>query len=175
MQGWELTRVGQAAEGITQIRAGLAALHAMGAKILRPYLLSLLAEACVRDGQIEPGLGALEEALATAENHAERFYEAELHRLQGEVLLRKFVGATGLSPLQMQPEAAFQTALNIARHQGAKALELRAATSLSRVWQQQNKQQQAWQLLADIYNWFTEGFDTADLQEARALLDVLGA
>jgi predicted ATPase len=167
--------VGQAAEGITQIRTGLAALHTMGAKILRPYLLSLLAEACVRDGQIEPGLGALEEALATAENHAERFYEAELHRLQGEVLLRKFVRATGLSPLQMQPEAAFQTALDIARRQGAKALELRAATSLSRVWQQQNKQQQARQLLADIYNWFTEGFDTADLQEARALLDILGA
>jgi predicted ATPase len=175
LQGWELTRAGQAAAGIAQIRAGLAALRTMGAEIFRPYLLSLLAEACVNDGQIEPGLDALEEALTTAENHAERFYEAELHRLQGEVLLRKFVGPTGLSPLQMQPEAAFQTALDLARHQGARALELRAAMSLSRLWQQQNKQRQARQLLADIYNWFTEGFDTADLQEARALLDILKA
>jgi predicted ATPase len=175
LQGWELTRVGQAAEGIAQIRAGLAALRTMGAEILRPYLLSLLAEACVRDGQIEPGLDALEEALTTAENHAERFYEAELHRLQGEVLLRKFVGPTGLSPLQTQPEAAFQTALDMARRQEARSLELRAAVSLSRLWQRQDKQQQARQLLADIYNWFTEGFDTADLQEARALLDTLKA
>jgi predicted ATPase len=175
LQGWELTRVGQAAAGITQMRAGLAALRTMGAEILRPYLLALLAEACVRDGQLDPGLDALDEALTAAENHAERFYEAELHRLQGEVLLRRAAGAADLSPQQMQCEAAFQTALDLARRQGARALELRAAMSLSRLWQQQDKQRQARQLLADIYNWFTEGFDTADLQEARTLLDVLRA
>ncbi len=90
-------------------------------------------------------------------------------------MLRKFVGATGQLPLQREAEAAFQRALDIARRQGARALELRAATSLSRLWQQQDKQREARQLLADICNWFTEGFDTADLQEARALLDVLSA
>ena len=88
LQGWELTRVEQVAEGMTQMRQGLAALRAMGAEILRPYLLALLADACERGGQIEAGLGALEEALVTAEQHTERFYEAELHRLKGELLLR---------------------------------------------------------------------------------------
>ena len=125
------------------------------------------------DGQIEAGLGVLEEALETTENHTERFYEAELHRLQGELLLRTLVGTTGLSSQQMQAEACFQRALDIARQQGAKSLELRAAMSLSRLWQQQGKRTEALQLLAAVYDWFTEGFDTADLQEARALLDVL--
>jgi predicted ATPase len=117
----------------------------------------------------------LQEALTTAENHAERFYEAELHRLQGEGLLRKFVGATSQLSLQREAEVSFQQALDIARRQGARMLELRAAMSLSRLWQQQDKQREARQLLADIYHWFTEGFDTMDLQEARALLDVLRA
>jgi predicted ATPase len=192
LQGWELTRVGQVTEGLTQMRQGLAAFRAMGAEILRPNLLALLADACGCGGQIEAGLEALEEALVTADQHAERFYEAELHRLKGELLLRHWreVGAKpaprasqqshaasgetpGWAPLQREAEACFQSALAIARRQGAKLLELRAALSLSRLWQQQGKRADARQLLAAVYSWFTEGFETADLQEAQALLEVL--
>jgi predicted ATPase len=184
--------VGQVAEGLTQMREGLAALRAMGAEVLHPYLLALLADACGCGGQIEAGLGALEEALVTAGQHAELFYEAELYRLKGELLLRRWreAGAkpaprviqqshaasgetTGRAPLQMEVEACFQRALAIAQRQGIKSLELRAALSLSRLWQQQGKRAAARQLLAEVYGWFTEGFETADLQEAQALLEVL--
>jgi predicted ATPase len=109
----------------------------------------------------------LEEALVTAENHAERFNEADLHRLKGEFLLRQ-CGEAGF-----EAEACFQRALDIARHQQAKSLELRAAMSLARLWQQQGKRDDARQLLAEVYGWFTEGFDTVDLQEAKALLEAL--
>ena len=192
LQGWALTRGGQVAEGMVQMRQGLDELRAMGAEVLRPYLLALLAEVCGSSGQIEAGLGVLEEALVTAENHTERFNEADLHRLKGELLLRQCgeagfepapsavhkghaagVGEPGQSPLQLEAEACFQRALDIARHQQAKSLELRAATSLARLWQQQGKCDDARQLLAEVYGWFTEGFDTADLQEARALLEAL--
>jgi predicted ATPase len=170
------------------MRQGLEALRATGAELLRPYLLALLAEACGRSGQLEAGLGALEEALVAADEHAELFYAADLHRLKGELALQKLVGmgfnsappaigkgpvgglgATDQLPLQMEAEACFQRALDIARRQGAKSLELRAALSLSRLWRQQDKPCEARQLLADIYGWFTEGFETADLQEAREL------
>ena len=167
LQGWALTRGGQVAEGMVQMRQGLAELRAMGAEVLRPYLLALLAEVCGRSGQIEAGLGVLEEALVTAENHTEGFNEADLHRLKGDLLLRQ-CGAAGF-----EAEACFQRALDIARHQQAKSLELRAATSLARLWQRQGKHDDARQLLAEVYGWFTEGFDTADLQEAKALLDAL--
>jgi len=192
LQGWALTRVGQVAEGMVQMRQGLDELRAMGAEVLRPYLLALLAEVCGSSGQIEAGLGVLEEALGTAENHTERFNEADLHRLKGDLLLRQCgkagfepapsavhtghaagVGAPGPSPLHLAAAACFQRALDIARHQQAKSLELRAATSLARLWQRQGKRDDARQLLAEVYGWFTEGFDTADLQEARALLDAL--
>jgi predicted ATPase len=144
---------------------GLAALRATGAELFRPYLLALQAEACGSGGQIEAGLDALEEALVAADQHAERFYEAELYRLQGELLLR--------SRLQVEAEACFQRALDIARQQRAKSLELRAAMSLSRLWQHQGKRSEARQLMGEIYHWFTEGFDTDDLQDAKALLDEL--
>jgi predicted ATPase len=194
LQGWALTRVGQVAEGIVQMREGLAELRAMGSEVLRPYLLALLAEVCGSSGQIEAGLGVLEEALVTAENHTERFNEADLHRLKGEILLRQCgeagfepapsavhkghaagVGAPGQSPLRLEAEACFQRALGIARRQQAKSLELRAAMSLVRLWRQRGKRAEAYELLAPIYGWFTEGFDTADLQEANALLKELGA
>jgi DNA-binding winged helix-turn-helix (wHTH) protein/predicted ATPase len=192
LQGWGQARAGQVEEGIVQMRQGLAASRATGAELLRPYLLALLAEACGSGGQIAAGLSAVEEALVTAEHHAERFYEAELHRLKGELLLRKLagpgfgagpteiqqghatdIGPTGQPSLQMEAEACFQRALEIARRQQAKSLELRAALSLSRLWQRQNKGSEARQLLVGIYRWFTEGFEASDLQEARALLEGL--
>jgi DNA-binding winged helix-turn-helix (wHTH) protein/predicted ATPase len=192
LQGWELTRVGQVVEGLTQMREGLAAFRAMSAEILRPNLLALFADACGCGGHIEAGLSALEEALVTAEQHAERFYEAELHRLKGELLLRQWREAgTQPAPSPIQPdhiasketadrvslhrdaEACFQRALTIARRQGAKLLELRAALSLSRLWQHHGQRAAARQLLAEVYGWFTEGCETTDLREAQALLESL--
>ena len=126
--------------------------------------LGLLAEACGRAGQVEAGLGALHEALEAMQTTEERLYEAEVYRLRGELLLQQSAAQQG------EAEESFHQALTVARRQQAKSWELRAAMSLSRLWQQQGKHAEAWQLLADIYGWFTEGFDTADLQEAKALL-----
>jgi len=128
----------------------------------------LLADVSDRLGHPEDGLQALTEAHTLVEQHEERFWEAEVYRLRGVLLLRQ----TGTP--QAEAEAWLQRALDVARRQEAKALELRAAMSLSRLWQQQGKQAEARALLASVYDWFTEGFDTADLQEARALLDALG-
>jgi predicted ATPase len=126
-----------------------------------------LAEAYGGIGQAEEGLHRLAEALAAMDHTGERCDEAELSRLKGELLLRQAV------PDAPQAEAYFQHALDIARRQQAKSLELRAALSLSRLWQQQDKRDEARELLAPVYSWFTEGFDTADLQEAQALLEGL--
>jgi class 3 adenylate cyclase/tetratricopeptide (TPR) repeat protein len=120
-----------------------------------------------RAGQTETGLTVLAEALALVDHTGERYWEAEIYRLKGELLLQAVPDAP-------QAEACFQQALAVARHQQAKSLELRAAMSLSRLWQQQGERAGARELLAPIYTWFTEGFDTADLQEAKALLENLG-
>ena len=135
----------------------------MGAKINRPYLLALLAEAYGKNGQAAAGLATLAEALG-AVHSGERFWEAEIHRLQGELLLARS------AEHHAEAETCFRQALDIAHHQQAKSLELRAALSLARVWQHQGKQAEARELLAPLYSWFTEGFDTPDLQEAKALL-----
>lgn len=128
----------------------------------------MLAEVHSIMGQPEAGLTALSEALALVETTGERYYEAELHRLKGELLLQH------AAPEASHAEACFQQALDIARRQQAKSLELRAAMSLSRLWQQHGKRSEARALLAEVYHWFTEGFDTADLQEAKALLQAFG-
>ena len=164
MRGWALAMQGQGAEGLTQLRQGLDAYRATGAAFQRPHFLSMLAEVHSIMGQAEAGLTALREALALVEKTGERYYEAELYRLTGELLLQH------AAPEVSHAEACFQQALNIARCQQAKSLELRAAMSLGRLWQQQGKRQEARALLAPIYGWFTEGFDTADLQEAKTLL-----
>ena len=165
--GWALAAQGQRAEGIAQVRHGLDAFRATGAELARPYYLALLAEASGQVGQAGEGLPLLAEALAVVHKNGERWWEAELHRLKGELLLI-------LSPEnQVDAEACFRQALDIARRQQAKSLELRAAMSLSRLWQRQDKRDEAHRLLAEIYGWFTEGFDTADLQEAMALLEAL--
>ena len=155
-------------EGIAQIQQGMAAWRATGAEALRPYYLALLAEASGQRGHVEEGLHLLAEALAVAKDTGECRWDAELHRLTGVLLLahRRADHA--------EAETCFHQALTIAHQQQAKSLELRAAMSLSRLWQQQGKHAEARELLAPIYGWFTEGFDTADLQEAKALLDELG-
>jgi predicted ATPase len=134
---------------------------------MRPYFLALLAEGYGITGQPKAGLAALAEALTLVDKTGERWYESELYRLKGELLLQQ-------SPNHhTEAHTCFQQALDVARAQQAKSLELRAATSLASLWQQQGERADAHQLLAEVYDWFTEGFNTADLQEARELLDTL--
>ncbi len=165
LRGWALAASGHGEEGITQIR--LAVYGATRATRDRPYHLTLLAEACARSGQTAEGLEAVGEALATVAKSAVRWWEAEMYRLRGELLLQPSVAQPG------EAEACFQQALDVARRQQAKSLELRAAMSLSRLWQRQGKRDDAHQPLGEVYGWFTEGFDTADLQEAKVLLEEL--
>jgi predicted ATPase len=172
-QGWVVAAQGQTEEGITQLRQGLAAARATGAELNRSRFLGLLAEVCRQAGRATEGLVVLDEALTVVNHTGERYYEAELYRLKGELLLQQ-ADEVGGSPLGTEAAACFQHALVIARTQQAKSLELRAAMSLARFWQRQGKGTAAYDLLAPVYNWFTEGFDTADLQEAKALLEALG-
>jgi class 3 adenylate cyclase/predicted ATPase len=157
---------GKSAEGIDHIRAGLAAYTATGAALRRTYYLALLAEPLADVGRAEEGLSALSEAIAAAAENAERWWEPELHRLKGELMLRVAV------PDAATAAVCFQRALDMARDNGAKSLELRAAMGLGRLWQQ-DRRPEARQLMEEIYGWFTEGFDTTDLKEAKALLDEL--
>ena len=167
LRGWALARQGDAAIGVGQIQQGLAAHHEVGVKLGQPYYLVLLAEAYGQAGQPEAGLPVLAEALTRVAASEERWWEAEVYRLQGALRLQL------PHPDAHEAEACFQQALDVARRQQAKAIELRAALSLTRLWQQQRKREEAGELLAPLYGWFTEGFDTADLQKAKALLDEL--
>jgi predicted ATPase len=182
--GWALAEQGQGEEGIAQMRHGLAAFRATGAEGGRPYWLALLAEAYGKGGQVKEGLTALAEALDAVDRTEERMYEAELYRLKGQLTLQKFQVSgskfqvensleSSVQSLESEAEECFLKAIEIARKQQAKSLELRAVMSLSRLWQQQGKKAEARQMLAEIYGWFTEGFDTKDLQEAKALLEEL--
>jgi predicted ATPase len=164
LRGWALAMQGDAVAGVAHIHQGLGAVHSKGRKVYRPYDLALLAEASGQAGQPEAGLTALAEAVTLVAATEERWWEAEVCRLQGVLLLQRSRADAG------QAEACFQQALDVARRQQAKALELRAALSLARLWQGQQKRAAARQLLAASYSWFTEGLDTADLQEAKALL-----
>jgi len=166
-RGWAVAEQGEVAEGIAQIRKGFAGWQATGGLRVWPWFLAVLAEACGKAGQIAEGRHALEEALEAVQNSGERFYEAEVYRLKGALLLQDAPAS------QEEAEAHFQQALEVARRQQAKSWELRAAMSLARLWQRQGKRAEARELLAPVYGWFTEGFDTADLQEAKALLDAL--
>ena len=162
-RGWALAQQGEVTEGIAQIRQGFAGFRATGAELTWPWWLATLAEACGKAGQLDEGLRALEEALAAVQNNKEGHYEAEMYRLKGELLQEA-------PARQEEAEAYFQQALAVARRRQAKSWELRAALSLSLLWQRQGKQAEARQLLAGVYGWFTEGFETADLREAKALL-----
>jgi predicted ATPase len=199
-QGWALAEQGQVKEGIAQMQQGLAALKAMGTRVDRARNLALLAGAYRQAGRTEEGLSVLAEALAEVEMTGARRVEAELYGLKGELTLQSQTSPgqvtgkskasqkskskgqkskmTDLRPLTPDPhaeaEACFLKAIEIAQRQQAKSLELRAATSLARLWQSQGKHHEAHSMLSPVYNWFTEGFDTADLKEAKVLLDSLG-
>jgi predicted ATPase/DNA-binding winged helix-turn-helix (wHTH) protein len=175
LRGWVRVAHGQATEGMAQMHQGLAVYGTMGAEAWRSYYRALLAEGYAAVGHADAGLKVLAEALASADATGTRFYEAELSRLRGELLLSPGAGPGGepATPAAAEAETCFQQALSIARRQQAMALELRAAMSLTRLWQQQGKRAEARQLLAPIYGWFTEGFETADLQEAKGMLDQL--
>jgi predicted ATPase len=193
LRGWALAAQEQGEQGIAQLRQGLTAVRATVAELGRSHHLALLAEAYGKVGRVEEGLSALAEALEVVDRTGERFYEAELYRLKGELSLQSAVHSrqsTVTDPqsptpntqhptpstqaeVEREAEACFLKAIEIARKQQAKSLELRAVTSLARLWQQQGKREDARQMLAEIYHWFTEGFDTKDLQEAKALLEEL--
>jgi predicted ATPase len=173
MRGWALAAQGQVGEGIALIRQGQIAYRATGTEMGRSSFRALLAEAHGTAGQAEEGLATVAEALAFVDRTEERFYEAELHRLKGE-LTSQSQAAGQKSKVEKEVEDCFQKAIEIGRQQRAKSWELRAATSLARLWQQQGKQAEAHELLSDIYNRFTEGFDTKDLKDAKALLEELG-
>jgi predicted ATPase len=162
--GWALVKQGRTEEGLARLRAGIDAYRAIGAKIEELHWLAVLAEGCRETGRIEEGLSALREALGETEKTGIRCFEPELHRLEGELRL-------GLD--DERSEACFDRAVAIARAQQAKSWELRAATSLARLLARQGRRKEANALLAPVYGWFTEGFDTADLKEAKGLLDDL--
>ena len=169
-QGWALAAQGQIEEGISQIRQGLDAWRAMGTEVWRQFMVSLLVEAYGKGERVEEGLTVLAEALA-ANRSEERTHEAELGRLRGELTLQ--ASAQSTESRAQEAEGYFLKSIDIARQQQAKSWELRASTSLARLWQQQDKREDARQLLAEIYGGFTEGFATKDLQEAKILLEEL--
>ncbi len=173
LRGWALSAQGNGAEGCEQISHGLATLQATQTRIGTQFGVTVLAEAYGKEGQVEEGLARVNEVLPTVDPRGERLWDAELYRLKGELILQQCKGAHPQSAdrdPQVEAEECFHQALTIARRQQAKLWELRAAMSLSRLWARQGKRQQAWRILAEVYGWFTEGFDTADLQEAKALL-----
>ena len=181
MRGWALVMQGNVSDGIGLMRAGLAACEATGTQQHHASYLVFLADALAAASRIEEGLEALERATEAVHRTKEHFYEAELYRIKGELILKsepspetvaKNAQAT-TGNLQSEAESCFHNAIEIARHQNAKGMELRAATSLARLWQLQGKRQEARRLVEEIYCWFTEGFDAADLKDAKALLDEL--
>jgi predicted ATPase len=166
LRGWALAMQGHGEAGLVQVRQGITSLRATGAALHVPYFCTVLVDVCACLGHTEDGLQALAEVHTLMEQHGERYWEAEVCRLRGVLLL--------LQPgtLQVEAEVWLQRALDVARRQQAKSLELRAAMSLSRLLQQ-GRRDAAHALLTPIYGWFTEGFDTADLQEAKTLLEEL--
>jgi predicted ATPase len=182
LRGWALAMQGQAEDGIAQIRQGMAAYRATGTEAEQSNWLALLAEAYGKAGRAKEGLSALVEALTVVDKIGMRYREAELYRLKGELSLqsRQVKGKSKTSQdksavrsPESEAEACFLKAIEIARKQQAKSLELRAVMSLSRLWLRQGKKDEARQMLAEVYGWFTEGFDTVDLREAKTLLEEL--
>jgi predicted ATPase len=166
-QGCILAVTGKAAEAVQMITTGIAAWRSTGSTVWMPLYLSYLARAYAELGQFEYAWRWIDEAMTAAETTKERWHEADVHRLAGEIAL--------LSPEPDAAKAYFERALSVARAQQAKSCELRAAMSMARMWRDQGKHQQARDLLAPVYGWFTEGFDTLDLKEAKTLLHELAS
>jgi class 3 adenylate cyclase/tetratricopeptide (TPR) repeat protein len=171
-RGWIAMEQGRQDDGMVQLHQGLTLSSSSGSELLRTFWQALLAEVCAKVGQVGEGLQAVDDAFLAAHMNGERFYEAELCRLKG-ILALQTRGQHAASDPQADAEACFRQALDRARRQQAKSLELRAAISLARLWQQQGKCAEARRLLGETYGWFIEGFDTADLQAAKALLEEL--
>ena len=167
MRGWSLAAMGHPAEGLRVLQHGIDTTRATGARLWLPFFLTLLADAYGMAGQPRAGLKPVAEAVELMETTQERWAEAETHRLRGSLM--QSLGDNAAS------ENCYQQALDVAQRQSAKFWEIRAAIDLARLWQGQGKPQQARELLAPVYGWFTEGFDTRDLKEAKALLDELYA
>ena len=155
-------------EALERAKQAIESLNAQGVKIPRTIYLASMGKLFWTAGRRAEGLAAIAEALALVERTGERYYEAEIWRIKGELLLK-----AAASNAQAEAESCYHRAIEIARQQSARSWELRAAKSLARLWQQQGKIAEARQMLAEIYGWFTEGFDTADLKDAKALLDEL--
>jgi predicted ATPase len=177
-RGWALVRQGECTEGMVQLQQALADYRMTGAEANLPQFLTFLAEGHWRMGRRKEALNTLADALAQINQTENRFYEAELHRLKGTFTIQSSrVSETHQSQFRAQAEteaeSCFHSAIEVARRQEAKSLELRAVTSLARLWQQQGKKEEARNVLAGIYDWFTEGFDTGDLKDAKALLEEL--
>jgi len=167
LKGYLLSEQQQGEKGLEHIRKGLTDWRAAGAEISLPHHLGLLAETYLKEKRVEDGLNSIAEALTVVDKNGERYYEAELYRLKGELLI-EFYGKD-----KSDPEKSFLKSIDIARKQKAKSLELRAVTSYSRLLQTQGKKEEARQMLAEIYSWFTEGFETKDLREAKNFLEEL--
>ena len=167
MRGWALAMQDKSEEGVLELQRGIAAWRATGAGATLPFYCTMQAEAFDLLGKTKDGLQRLDEAQTLMEQTEERWWEAEIYRLRGALLLRH-----SMAP-QTEAETWFRRALDVARRQQAKSLELRAATSLARLWRDQGKHAEARDLLAPVYGWFTEGFDTSDLKDARTLLEQL--
>jgi predicted ATPase len=168
LKGWLLDQRGESELGFRMYEKGLQGYRATGARLGLSWLLGLRGEVLAKIGRFDEGLASIDEALSHVEVTEERYYEAEAHRLKGELLLRR--GGAGAVTAA---EASFQKSLAVARSQQAKAWELRAATSLARLWSSQGRSPEGARVLSDVYDWFTEGFDTPDLKNARRLLDEL--
>jgi predicted ATPase len=190
VHGWTCVEQSHNEEGMTEMRRGLAAYRATGARLAHTYILALLAEGCAKSARSDEALLVLGEAMEACNLSGERVFEAELHRLKGELIVQISrdkpvaeaqrsgavtpVGhAVALGGGLTEAESCFITALDIARSQGAKAFELRAAMGLGRLWRAQGRREDARRVLAETYGSFVEGFDTRDLREARMLLDEL--
>ncbi|MNL31442.1 hypothetical protein D3C87_1532310 [compost metagenome] len=170
IQGWARAEQGNIEQGIAQITKGIATYQATGAELGCSYFLALLAAVHGRVGQPQAGLDAVTDALAMVNRTGEHFYEAELYRLKGTLILQCPGEDRQDSAEQQEALACFHKAISVARQQGAKSLELRATVSLAQLWETRDKEA-ARQMLADIYSFFTEGFDSTDLRQAKALLD----
>ena len=170
LHGWALVEQHNYEAGTAQFQNAITGFLQIGEDLMMPYHLGLLANAQRHAGQIDSGLTTMEEALGMMQKNAEHWCEAELYRIKGELLRQKAHGKRNKTAREAEAEAYFQRAITVARRQGARAWQLRATLSLSQLWQTQDKHKQARQRLSRIYNWFSEGFDTADLQDAKALL-----